>query len=63
MLPQIASLADTRGVLRLSGPELVAFLQVCQAQSLLELYLLGQVETVHTSGGLITALCTFRRGY
>ena len=27
MLPQIASLADTRGVLRLSGEELMTFLQ------------------------------------
>ena len=31
MLPQVASLADTRGVLRLSGEELTSFLQVCLA--------------------------------
>ena len=47
MLPQIASLADTRGVLRLSGQELVAFLQVCPNLSSLKMRLLGRFD--HTS--------------
>ena len=34
MLPQLASLADTRGVLRLEGEELIAFLQVCRQAGL-----------------------------
>lgn len=29
ILPQVASLADTRGVIRLAGDDLVRFLQVC----------------------------------
>lgn len=61
MLPQIASLADTRAVLRLSGQELVAFLQVCPSLSPLKIRPLGRFD--HTLRMPDHNLHMFCRGY